>query len=164
MNTSYAPRFLVAAALASALALSGCANDGRGGKETAGTLIGAGLGAWACSAIGKGSGNVVAIAAGTLIGGAIGNSIGKSMDDVDRMRLREAEQRAYSAPIGETIVWENPKSGNYGRVTPVREGRSTGGRYCREFQSEITVGGKREQAHGTACQEPDGSWRITDNG
>jgi surface antigen len=161
MNTRFAPRFLIAAAMASALALSGCANDGRGGKETAGTLIGAGLGAWAGSAIGKGSGNAVAIAAGTLIGAAVGNSIGKSMDDVDRMRLREAEQRAYSAPIGETIVWENPKSGNYGRVTPVREGRSTGGRYCREFQSEITVGGKRENGHGTACQEPDGSWRIT---
>ncbi len=161
MNTRFAPRLLIVAAMASALALSGCANDGRGGKETAGTLIGAGLGAWAGSAIGKGSGNAVAIAAGTLIGAAVGNSIGKSMDDVDRMRLREAEQRAYSAPIGETIVWENPKSGNYGRVTPVREGRSTGGRYCREFQSEITVGGKRENAHGTACQEPDGSWRIT---
>jgi len=165
MTTRFAPRMprmLVITAMAAGLALSGCANDGRGGKETFGTLLGAGLGAWAGSSIGKGSGQVVAVAAGTMLGAAVGNSVGRSMDDVDRMRMREAEQRAYAAPLNETIVWNNPKSGNSGRVTPVREGRSTGGSYCREFQTEITVGGKRENGYGTACQEPDGSWRIVE--
>lgn len=167
MNTRIAPRTLkprtmIIAALASALALSGCANDGRGGKETFGTLLGAGLGAWAGSSIGKGSGQAVAIAAGTMLGAAVGNSIGRGLDEVDRTRMREAEQRAYDAPLNETIIWNNPRSGNSGTVTPIREGRSTGGSYCREFQSEITVGGKRENAHGTACREPDGSWRIVE--
>jgi surface antigen len=75
---------------------------------------------------------------------------------------REAEQRAYAAPIGEAIVWNNPNSGNSGTVTPVRDGRSTAGSYCREFQTEVTVGGQREKAHGVACQQPDGSWRIVE--
>ncbi|MBL8645483.1 MAG: glycine zipper 2TM domain-containing protein [Rhodospirillaceae bacterium] len=162
MKTRFAPRMLVVAAMASALALSGCANDGRGGKETFGTLLGAGLGAWAGSSIGKGSGKVVAVAAGTMLGAAVGNSIGRGLDDVDRMKMREAEQRAYAAPIGEAIVWNNPNTGNSGSITPVRDGRTTGGRYCREFQTDVTVGGKRENAHGTACQEPDGSWRIVE--
>lgn len=162
MNTRKTPRFLIAGALVSALALSGCANDGRGGKEAGGTIIGAGLGALAGSAIGKGSGNAAAIMAGTLLGAVVGNQVGKSMDDVDRMRMREAEQRAYGSPLNEPIVWENPRSGNYGRITPIREGRSTGGMYCREFQSEVTINGRRENAHGTACREPDGSWRIVE--
>ena len=34
------------------------------------------------------------------------------------------------------------------------------GAYCREFQSEVVVGGEKQNAHGTACREPDGSWRI----
>jgi hypothetical protein len=31
---------------------------------------------------------------------------------------------------------------------------------CREFQSTVTVGGTQQPAHGTSCQQPDGSWRI----
>jgi hypothetical protein len=34
------------------------------------------------------------------------------------------------------------------------------GRYCREYQSEIRVGGRLERTYGTACQEQDGSWEI----
>jgi len=32
---------------------------------------------------------------------------------------------------------------------------------CREFQDTVIVGGVRQQAYGTTCQQPDGSWRIT---
>jgi surface antigen len=31
---------------------------------------------------------------------------------------------------------------------------------CREFTQTITVGGQAVQATGTACRQPDGSWRI----
>jgi len=31
---------------------------------------------------------------------------------------------------------------------------------CREFQNTVTVGGTQQQAHGTTCQQPDGSWQI----
>jgi surface antigen len=150
------------ALVAGALMLSGCAADGRADKEAIGTLLGGAAGAWAGSTIGKGSGRAVAIAAGTMLGATVGNSIGRSMNELDRIKMREAEQRAYSAPIGETIVWNNPNSGNSGTVTPTRDGRSTAGRYCREFQTEVIVGGKKENAHGVACQQPDGSWKIVE--
>jgi surface antigen len=45
----------------------------------------------------------------------------------------------------------------------VRDGHTADGRACREFQQKITVGGKSEDAFGTACQEPDGSWKIVPN-
>ena len=38
--------------------------------------------------------------------------------------------------------------------------RDTSGNTCREYQSTVTVGGKTEQAYGTACRQADGSWKI----
>jgi surface antigen len=162
MLTRIAMRGVSVMVIAAGLALSGCAADGRADKEAIGTLLGAAAGGWAGSSIGKGDGKVVATAVGTMLGAAIGNQIGRGLNDVDRMRMREAEQRAYAAPIGEAIVWNNPGTGNSGTVTPTRDGRSTAGRYCREFQTEVTVGGKKENAHGVACQQPDGSWKIVE--
>src|SRR6266478_1035450 len=34
---------------------------------------------------------------------------------------------------------------------------------CREFTAPVTVGGQQQQAVGQACQQPDGSWQITQN-
>ena len=99
-------------------------------------------------------------ALGVVAGGMIGNSIGKKMDESDRRHAREAEQRAYAAPLNETIIWNNPDNGHSGYVRPIRDGRTQTGQYCREFQSEITVGGQKEQGYGRACQQPDGSWKI----
>ena len=67
---------------------------------------------------------------------------------------------AYASPLNQPIVWNNPGTGNSGSITPIRDGRSNSGKYCREFQSDVTVGGEHQNAHGTACQEPDGSWKI----
>jgi hypothetical protein len=38
--------------------------------------------------------------------------------------------------------------------------QATDGRYCREYQATITVNGQRQPGFGTACLQPDGSWRI----
>jgi surface antigen len=34
---------------------------------------------------------------------------------------------------------------------------------CREFTGTVTIGGQPQQAYGNACQQPDGTWRITQN-
>ena len=74
-------------------------------------------------------------------------------------RAHEAAQvRATTAPVGETIVWN--QGGATGSVTAVREGTSTAGRTCREFQQTVTIGGKSEQAYGTACLQADGAWEV----
>jgi surface antigen len=34
------------------------------------------------------------------------------------------------------------------------------GAYCREFQQTVSIGGREERAYGTACRQPDGSWKV----
>jgi surface antigen len=143
-----------------AVALAACSNTGNGEKEMGGTLIGAGLGGLAGSQIGGGTGQLVATGAGVLLGGLIGNQVGKSLDNADRAEMARAQQTAYAAPVGQQITWNNPQSGHSGTVTPTRDGRDTSGNYCREFQQTINVGGQPQQGYGTACRQPDGTWKI----
>ncbi len=140
------------------LVLAGCENAGQ--KQTVGTLAGAAGGAVIGSQIGGGTGKLAAVAVGTLLGGIIGSEIGRQLDERDRMLHQQAYEQARSAPIGETITWDNPNNNHSGSVTPVREGTSSSGAYCREFQQTIYVGGQAEEAYGTACRQPDGSWKI----
>ncbi len=143
-----------------ALALAACTGNS-GPKQTIGTLLGGVGGAVAGAQFGSGTGQLAATAAGALLGAYLGNEIGQSLDRADQQAMQQAEYRATAAPIGETVRWDNPESGNYGTVTPTREGRHTSnGQYCREFQQTVTIGGETEQAVGTACQNPDGTWTI----
>ncbi len=80
--------------------------------------------------------------------------------------LSESQQRAHesaqiqatTAPIGQTIIWN--EGGATGNVVATRDGTDSAGNYCREFQKTVTVGGRTEQAYGTACQKPDGAWQM----
>ncbi len=142
-----------------AATLAGCVSD-MGTKQTGGAVLGGVAGGLLGSKIGGGRGQMAAVAAGTLLGALAGSEVGKSLDRADRTHLQQAEYNAYSAPVGERIQWNNPQSGNYGYVTPVRDGRDASGAYCREFQQTIVVGGQTQSGYGTACQQPDGSWKI----
>jgi hypothetical protein len=37
---------------------------------------------------------------------------------------------------------------------------SSNGQYCREYQSSTVIDGKPQALYGTACLQPDGTWRI----
>jgi surface antigen len=144
------------------LVLVGC--QGIGPKETGGTLIGAGAGALAGSQIGSGSGRAAAIAIGALLGGLAGGSVGRSLDTVDRQMVHRTTQSSLETlPSGQTSSWRNPDSGHHGTVTPHRAFTGQAGQPCREFQQTVTIGGRTEQAYGTACREADGSWRDVSN-
>ena len=152
---------VVIAAAAIALTTAACENSSLGGtKQTIGTLGGAAAGGLFGAQFGSGSGQLAATAAGALLGAFIGSEIGRTMDEVDRQKAQTAYQKATVAPVGETITWSNPNTGNKGTVTPTREGTSTTGAYCREFQQTVIIGGKEEQAYGVACRQPDGAWEI----
>lgn len=148
---------IVAVGLAASL-LSAC--ETMGPKETSGTLIGAGTGAVVGAQVGRGEGRIVGVAVGTLLGALLGGEVGRSMDRADQIAAQQAYEQAQTAPINRTIEWENPDNGHYGTVTPVREGTSSVGEYCREFQQTVTIGGRQESAYGVACRQPDGTWKI----
>jgi hypothetical protein len=89
----------------------------------------------------------------------------KLLDNLNEQQQREheaAQIRATTAPIGERIIWNDGNAS--GSVTAVREGTSTAGRYCREFVQQVTIGGRHEQAYGTACRRQDGSWEVISTG
>ena len=152
---------IIAAGMMS-VAAAACSQNGQyGKKQTVGAIGGAALGGLAGSQIGSGSGQLAATAAGVFIGGLIGSEIGRSMDEVDRLKAEQAYTRATTAPVGQTIAWSNPETGNRGTVTPTREGTNTAtNEYCREFRQTVTVGSERQEAYGVACRKPDGSWQI----
>lgn len=133
-----------------------------GNKEGLGTLAGAALGAWAGSAVDdSGSGGVVAVAAGTIIGGLIGNQIGRGLDKVDRMEAERTYQTTLeTSPSGQANSWYNPDTGNSGSVVARPAYQASSGEYCREFTQTVNIGGRAEQAYGTACRQPDGTWKI----
>jgi len=152
---------VIIAAAAIALTAAACENSSLGGtKQTIGTLGGAAAGGLFGAQFGGGSGQLAATAAGALLGAFIGSEIGRTMDEVDKQKAQNAYQQASTAPVGETITWSNPDTGNRGSVTPTREGTSSSGAYCREFQQTVIIGGKEEQAYGVACRQPDGAWEI----
>ena len=137
--------------------LAGCASDPYAGQgATLGTLAGAVGGAAIGSAFGSGSGRVAAIAAGALIGGFLGNQIGARMDEQDRQYYYAAQYQ--SLETGAPQRWSNPQSGIYGDVV-------TGSPYvvnnsqCREYTNTVYIDGRPEVARGTACRNPDGTWR-----
>jgi|MEHZ01.5.fsa_nt_MEHZ011502097.1_19 surface antigen len=146
--------------IAAGFLLSACVTDSSD-NQTIGTIIGGIGGAVLGSQVGGGSGRLIATAVGTLAGALIGNEVGKSLGPKDKAEMQKAEETAHVKPIGETVAWTNPDSGNSGTVTPVREGRSsqTGAR-CREYQTTVNADGKDGEAFGTVCQQPDGSWKI----
>ena len=142
--------------------LGGCANSNIGPKEAIGTATGAALGGWAGSTIGHGSGRLAATAAGVFLGGIIGNQIGRSMDDTDRLMAQRAEYNALERyPDGQSAGWQNPNNGNSGYTVPTNTYQTNQGTYCRQYQTTIVIDGRTETGVGTACRQPDGTWRMT---
>jgi surface antigen len=122
-----------------------------------GGVIGAATGGYVGSKFGKGDGKLAATAVGTLVGAVIGHAVGE--------QLAHAENTCFSqtfehAPDRETIVWRDSRRDAEYRVTPVRTTKTASGEYCREYTAKATVGGKPITRHGTACRQPDGSWKL----
>lgn len=143
-----------------ALALTGCA-PGTGPNQQGGTLLGAGTGALIGSAFGHGHGRLAAVAVGTLAGAMVGQEIGRSLDQQDNQEMeRTAQQSLETLPSNQTGSWHNPDNDHSGTLTPTRTYQTAQGNYCREYLQTVVVAGNEESAYGTACREPDGSWKI----
>ncbi|HEV2054076.1 MAG TPA: RT0821/Lpp0805 family surface protein [Methylomirabilota bacterium] len=139
------------------VAATGCATIEDNPKASIGAFGGAAFGGLIAAAAGGGG---LAIAGSVLGGALLGAFAGNMLDQRDKRLAAETQQRALeSAPTGKPVAWTNPDTGHSGTVTPVRTYQS-GGSYCREFQNKVTIGGKDEKAYGTACRQPDGSWKV----
>jgi len=141
------------------IGLTACVGAGTPGPKTqVGAAAGAAAGGLLGAALG---GETEGIIAGVLLGGLLGSAVGNALDNADR---EYAQRNAYhgleSTPSGTVSEWHNPDSDHSGSFTPTRTYQVADGRYCREFQQTVRVGGQTERAYGTACRQPDGSWEI----
>ena len=142
---------IFAGAIALVLGSTACTN------EQTGQVVGGILGGVAGHQVGSGSGQTVATVAGAIAGTFIGGAVGRSMDDTDRLKAHRSLEYNQT---NETTYWSNPDSGNEYSMTPTSTWQNNSGQYCREYTSDVVVGGRRETAYGTACRQPDGSWKV----
>ena len=139
-------------------ALAGCAQNPT--NQQGGAVIGGILAGVLGNQVGQGSGRTAAIIGGTLLGALIGGNIGAHMDAQDRAN---AAQALNTVPDGRAATWQNPNTGADYTVVPQRTYQVSSGQYCREYQTTVVVGGREQRAYGTACRQPDGSWKIVSN-
>jgi surface antigen len=138
--------------LAGMVLLAGC-QEVR--NEHVGMGVGGVLGGVLGAQVGGGTGQLAATAAGALLGAYLGGNVGRTMDQVDRSKTHHTLE---GNPTGQTTSWKNPDSGNSYEVTPTRTYEESG-RPCRDYTTEAWIEGRRETVRGTACREPDGTWR-----
>ena len=119
--------------------------------NVAATIIGGVGGGVLGNQFGKGRGRTAATIGGTLIGGLLGNSLTQN----DRYCTTQVFE--YAQPNTQ-VVWNG--GGNNYSFQPSEPYQMNDGRYCREYQANATVGGRRQQTYGTACRQPDGDWEI----
>lgn len=154
---------LIAIPLIISVALLGACDTTQqaGQKETFGAITGAVLGGFLGSKVGKGDGQLWATGAGAILGAIAGSSVGRSLDESDRMMMDRTSQASLEhTQTGATSTWRNPDTGHSGSVTPTKTYQTADGTYCREFEQYVTINGEEQKATGTACRQPDGSWRI----
>jgi surface antigen len=65
-----------------------------------------------------------------------------------------------NTPTGQTVAWKNPDNDSSYWVTPTKTYNTEGGTPCREYVTDAVIDGRREQIVGSACRQPDGSWRV----
>jgi surface antigen len=147
-------RLVAAAIVSGAVLLSACNTPPT--REQTGMVIGGVLGGLLGSEVGGGHGRTAAIIVGTLAGAAVGGTVGRSMDDTDRLKTAATLE---SVRTGVPSTWRNPDTGNEYSVTPTKTVESSGGP-CREYTVDGVIGGKKETVYGTACRQPDGSWKT----
>lgn len=138
-------------------------DDGYGYRRSAcnsdavGAVIGAVLGGVIGADQGRGAGPVVG---GALIGAVLGGVLGSAIDASDQACVGDVLEYV---PSNQPVYWEAPSSGYGYEVTPMRTYEPHPGQYCREYQTVVTIGGRAEQAYGTACRQPDGAWKTVNS-
>jgi len=140
----------------SGLALAGCQNGPKQGfGQVAGGLTGGLIG----SQFGSGSGKLAATALGAVVGTMVGGEIGRQLDEADQRALYDAQYNALEyGNAGTPVAWKNPDSGHYGEVVP-GPGYKVNAHNCRDYTDTIFIDGQPQVARGTACRQPDGTWK-----
>jgi surface antigen len=126
-----------------------------------GSLGGAALGGLLGNQFGSGSGKGLLTAVGVVGGALAGGYVGRQMDPADHACVGRTLE---NTPTGQTVAWHDPQKDSSYWVTPTGNYQGSGGQPCRNFTTQAVIGGQTQQVAGTACRQPDGSWRTMKSG
>ncbi len=120
-----------------------------------GTVVGGAAGGLIGNQFGRGhSDRGLATLGGVLLGAIIGNSVDRADESCAYQALEYAQPNTQ-------VAWVNPDDDYSYTVTPGAISKENG-RYCREYQANVMVGGRLQEGYGRACRQPDGSWEVVD--
>src|SRR5262249_5906620 len=145
-----------------AFAVSSCASMQQTYQENPKAVLGGLLGARAGAGIAAAAGGSAGVIVASALGGAlIGGLVGKRLDNRDEQIAAVAAAPGLAQNrSGQTSAWNNPNSGNSGSITPTKTYQLANGQYCREYHQKSVIGGEPQTSYGTACRQPDGTWKI----
>lgn len=154
---------LICGLAAAALAL-GASGTARAQDNTlTGALLGGAAGAGVGYAFGKGKGAAIGGVTGLALGALAGNSIGRR-NDPPPAQTYYAPPPAYYAPAPGYYYQPAPAyyapQPAYAPPPQAATGLSYSTANCREYSGTITIDGQEQRSYGTACLQPDGTWRI----
>lgn len=126
------------------------------------TILGGVAGAFGGAQIGRNNDERIAFGlAGLIMGAALGNVVGRSLDEADRQALARAQSEALESEEDIRREWMGPRTRNRGAFWTGRRGymRQYQSVVCREWFSEIHLAnGQTETNRGYACRTSDGRW------
>ena len=79
------------------------------------------------------------------------------LDEHQQRMHEQAQIRATTAHIGDTIYWRDRRSHGSVTVTDIWYER---GRECRELEQSVTSRGRTESSFNTVCQDRSGRWEV----
>jgi len=126
-----------------------------------GSLGGAAIGGLLGNQFGGGSGKGLLTAVGVVGGALAGGYVGRQMDPADHACVGRTLE---NTPTGQTVAWHDPQKDSSYWVTPTDNFRGANGEACRNFTTQAVIDGQTQQVAGTACRQPDGSWRTVNSG
>ncbi len=133
----------------------------RTSADPAGVIIGALIGGLIGNAAGNRNNTTATTAAGVILGGALGAAMTKNMDCNDRSYAYKTYYNGLNAGrSGARYQWQNPANGHRGEFNVGRYYNDPDNFRCADFTQVIYINGRPENARGTACRQPDGSWAI----
>ena len=97
--------------------------------------------------------------AGAVLGGISSSEVGRTLAEGDLQRAAQAEFYALeAAQAGAEYAWSSPETGTRGTIVagePYQINRSE----CRDYTHNVFVSGSERTLRGTACRQPNGTWR-----
>jgi Ni/Co efflux regulator RcnB/surface antigen len=133
----------------------------RNAPDPAGVIVGALIGGLLGHAAGGHDDRGGATMAGVIIGGALGAAMTSNLDCEDRSYAYRSYYDGFNAGRpGEVYRWNNPRNDHRGEFRVERYYNDPDGFRCASFSQFVYIQGRRQEAQGVACRQPDGAWAI----